>query len=184
MKRIFIALKIDPEETLLKMIASLQSDLSTDKIKWTRNDNIHITLAFLGDTDEKNIQIIKEMLPGKVEGFGKFELIIKGAGVFKNPDDPRVIWTGIEPSEKLMQLNDIITNGLKNACHYVSSQPFNPHLTLGRIKFIKNKEALKTTIDKYNMVEIQRTQINEVILYESILLNTGPIYNPIMSFKL
>ena len=53
------------------------------------------------------------MLKEKCEGSGKFELIIKGSGVFRNLDDPRIIWTGIEPSEKLIQLNAIIMNGLK-----------------------------------------------------------------------
>ena len=54
------------------------------------------------------------MLRTVCEGFGEFEMVIKGAGVFKNFSDPRVIWTGIEPSEKLNKLYDSIKAGLKD----------------------------------------------------------------------
>jgi RNA 2',3'-cyclic 3'-phosphodiesterase len=184
MKRIFIAVKVDAGETLLKMISSLKSGLGNESIKWTNPDNIHITLVFLGDTEEEKIKIINAMLKEKCEGFGSFELIIKGSGVFKNLSDPRIIWTGIEPSEKLMQLNDFIKNGLKDSGTEIEDRPFKPHLTLGRIKYIKDKVVLKTLIDKYQNTEIQRVPVNEVIIYESILLQSGPVYIPLSKFKL
>jgi len=184
LKRIFIAVKIESDETLLKLISSLKAGLSNDSIKWTNPDNIHITLAFLGDTEEEKIKIISSMLKEKCEGFGIFELIIKGSGVFKNLSDPRVIWIGIEPSEKLVQLNGFIMNGLKDAGIKIEDQHFKPHLTLGRIKYLNDKSVLKTLIDKYQKTEIQKVPVNEVILYESILLQSGPVYKPISKFKL
>lgn len=184
MKRIFIAVKVEVSETLLKMISSLKSGLGSESIKWTNPDNIHITLAFLGDTEEEKIKIISAMLKAKCEGFGTFELILRGSGVFKNMSDPRVIWTGIEPSEKLMQLNDYIKNGLEDAGTKIEDRPFKPHLTLGRIKFLKTGNALKELIEKYRDTEIQKVPVNEVILYESILLQSGPVYKPLSKFKL
>ena len=65
------------------------------------------------------------------------KLLIKGAGVFKNFSDPRIIWTGIEPSEKLNQLYEVCKAGLKDTGIYLEESTFNPHLTLGRIKSIK-----------------------------------------------
>jgi 2'-5' RNA ligase len=176
--------KVEADETLLKMISSLKSGLGVEGIKWTNPDNIHITLAFLGDTEEKKIKIISAKLKAKCEGSGKFEVIIKGSGVFKNLSDPRVIWTGIEPSEKLMLLNDFIKNGLKDAGISIEDRPFKPHLTLGRIKYLKDKAVLKILMDKYQNAEIQKVPVNEVILYESILLQTGSVYKPLSKFKL
>jgi len=184
MKQIFIAVKVEAGETLLKMISSLTARLSIESIKWTSPDNIHITLAFLGDTEEERIKIINAVLKEKCKGFGRFELIIKGSGVFKNLNDPRVIWTGIEPSGKLIQLNDFIINGLKDSGTAIENRPFKPHLTLGRIKYLKNKALLKTLMDKYQNTEIQKVPVNEVILYESILLQSGPVYKPISKFEL
>jgi 2'-5' RNA ligase len=184
MKRIFIALKVEAGESFLRIISSLKSELSNESIKWTNPDNIHITLAFLGDTEDEKIKIIRAMLKVICEGFGKFELIIKGSGVFKSLIDPRVIWTGIEPSEKLMQLNDLIMNGLKDAGTKIEDRPFKPHLTLGRIKYLKDNSLLKTFMEKYQNADIQKIQVKEVILYESTLLQAGPVYEPISKFKL
>ena len=184
MKRIFIALKVEPDHTLLTMISSLKSGLSTENIKWINPENIHVTLAFLGDTEEEMIKIISEMLKGVCEGSGTFELIIRGSGVFKNLSDPRIIWTGIEPSGKLVKLHEIVVKGLKNTGIKLEEQPFNPHLTIGRIKFLKDRNVLKTILDKYQNTEIQIVPVSEVILYESILLQTGPVYKSIEKYKL
>jgi RNA 2',3'-cyclic 3'-phosphodiesterase len=184
MKRIFIALKVEPDETLLKMILSFKSVLNGENIKWTNIDNIHITLLFLGDTEEKQIRIISNILRDKCEGFGKFELMIKGSGVFKSINDPRVIWAGIEPSDKFSYLNGLIKNGLKTSGIKFEDRPFKPHLTLGRIKFLKQVNYIKELTDNYRDIEIQKIPVNEVILFESILLQTGPVYNQISKFTL
>jgi 2'-5' RNA ligase len=98
MKRIFIAIKAEAGATLLKIVSSLKSGLIEEGIKWTNPDNIHITLAFLGDTEEDMIRVISSKLKDRCEGSGNFELYIRGTGVFRNLSDPRVIWAGIEPS--------------------------------------------------------------------------------------
>jgi len=184
MKRIFIALKVNAGETLLKMISTLKSGLSRDLIKWTSHDNIHITLAFLGDTDEKMIMPISSMLNKQCTGSGKFELIIKGSGVFRNMNDPRIIWTGIEPSEKLIHLNEVIMNGLQGLNIKMEDRLFNPHLTIGRIKHLNDKEVLKSLTGQFQDSEIQIVPVKEVILYESILLQSGPLYKPLSIFNL
>src|SRR5664280_2572654 len=111
MKRIFIALKVGAEEPLLAMISSLKSGLNKDIVKWINPDNIHITLAFLGNTEEKIIKNIGLILKEKCNGLGEFELILEGLGVFRNLSDPRIIWTGIEHSERLIHLNNTIMSG-------------------------------------------------------------------------
>jgi 2'-5' RNA ligase len=184
MKRIFIAIKIVPEDRLLKLISSLRTGLNGERIKWTELENIHLTIAFLGDTEEEKIKSIQKMLIGKCKGFGQFELILRGTGLFRNISDPRVIWTGIAPSEDLVRLNNDIKNGLGEAGIPIEDRPFNPHLTLGRIKHVGDKSSLKTLLDKFSDIEIQKLAVNEVILYESILKQTGPVYKPIGKYNL
>jgi 2'-5' RNA ligase len=184
MKRIFIALKVEAGDTLLKMISSFKSRLSDEIIRWTNPENIHITLSFLGDTEEKRIKDINSMLKHKCEGAGSVELFIKGSGVFRNVNDPRIIWIGIEPSEKLLNLNSNIMKGLTELGIKIENRPFKPHLTIGRIKRLKDKVTLEALTDKYQQLEIQHTVINEVILYESILLQSGPVYKPLAIYTL
>jgi RNA 2',3'-cyclic 3'-phosphodiesterase len=184
MKRTFIAVKVEPDEKLHKMISSFKSALKTETVKWTNPCNIHITLAFIGDTAEEKISVISKALKDICEGYGEFELIIKGSGVFKSINDPRVIWTGIEPCEKLNNLNKLIKNGLKTAGIRLEERPFKPHLTLGRIKQIKEMNNLKELVDKYSGIEIQRVPVNEVILFESILYQEGLVYKPMVRFTI
>jgi 2'-5' RNA ligase len=184
MKRLFIALKVEPGESLLMMMSSLKAGLKEDSIKWINPGNIHITLAFLGDTEEKMLNPLSSMMKEICAGFGQFQIILKGSGVFRNFNDPRIIWTGIETSEKLIRLNDIIINGLKSINIKLEDRPFNPHLTLGRIKHISDKTGLKTLIEQFQDSEFQLIPVSEVILYESILNQSVPLYKPVSSFKL
>jgi 2'-5' RNA ligase len=184
MKRIFIAIKVDAGEALLKMLSEFKSRLNGENIKWVSADNIHITLAFLGNTEDEQIKTISKMLRTACEGFGEFDLTIKGSGVFKSFNDPRVIWTGIEPSQKLNQLNGLIIIGLKEAGIRMEDRPFKPHLTLARIKYLKPGNTLKEVIELFREAEIQKMPVNEVILYESVLLPSGPVYKPIGKFRI
>jgi len=183
-KRIFIAVKVEAEEALSDIISALKSGLANENIRWTHPENIHITLAFLGDTEEKKTINISSMLKEKCGGSGKFELIIKGLGVFKNLGNPRVLWTGIEFLEKLSKLHSLIINGLRSEGFILEDRYFSPHLTIGRVKYLKDKTALKELIERYQNQKIQKVTVNEVILYESILLPSGPIYKPICKVDL
>jgi len=184
MKRIFIALKVEPTDKLLSIISILKQGLCNDSIKWTNPDNIHITLAFLGDTEENMIKDIKLMLKEKCDGTGKFELVLKGAGLFRNLADPRIIWTGLVASEKLLQLNEVVMSGLKELNIKMEERTYNPHLTIGRIKHVNDKEKLKLLIEQLQNSEIQIVPVDEIVLYESILLQTGPVYKPIGAYSL
>ena len=184
MKRIFIAVKIDAGKNLLNMISDLKTTLKDERVKWTEFINFHITLAFLGDTEEDKIKTINKMLKSACVGSGEFEIVIKGAGVFKNFRDPRVIWTGIEHSEKLNELFKSVKHGLKEAGMTIEDRPFSPHLTLGRIKSIHDFDAFKTLVEGYTNLELQNQEVTEVILYESLLFHSGPVYKPLGRFAL
>jgi 2'-5' RNA ligase len=184
MKRIFIAVKVIPEAALLSLISSLKAGLKNEDIRWVDHENIHITLAFPGNTDEEKIAEIDSVLEKKCEGFGKFELKIRGAGVFKSQSDPRVIWAGIEPLERLDQLNLLIKNSLAEAEVRLEDRPFKPHLTLGRIKNLRPGNTLSDLINKFKESDLQIVPVNEIIMYESILRQQGPLYKPLEKFQL
>ena len=184
MKRVFIAVKIDPADTLLEMVSDFRTVLKDEKIKWTEIENFHITLAFLGDTEEGKIKDIAAMLKKTCALKRAFEILIKGAGLFKNLKDPRVLWTGIEHSDDLISLFESVSLGLKNRGITLEERHFNPHLTLGRIKSIKNHDELKSLINLYVNREIQNQPVKEIILYESILFHSGPVYKPLWKFPL
>jgi 2'-5' RNA ligase len=184
MKRIFIAVEVIPGKEFDRIFSLLRKTFEIDRVKWVEKRNIHITLAFLGDTRADMINDINTMLVRKCAGSGNFELMIRGLGVFKNLNQPRIIWAGIEPSDKLTMLHRAIITGLDECGTRDVDRLFNPHLTLGRIKELKNTVMIRKFLEEFHEAEIQKVKVNEIILYESILLPSGPDYKPLSKITL
>ncbi|NSW95231.1 MAG: RNA 2',3'-cyclic phosphodiesterase [Bacteroidales bacterium] len=184
MKRIFIAVSIDPSNELLALMSELKSVLSKDRIKWVDHGIMHLTLSFLGDTEEKRIPELSAILKDCCAGSGSFYFKIKGMGVFRNLRDLRVIWAGISDDGNLERLYNKIREGLNEKGFPTEERPFSPHLTLGRVKSVGNTNSVKALIEKYREKEFQSVQVTEIILYESILMQTGPVYKPLSRFSL
>jgi len=176
MKRTFIAVKIVPEEKMLRILKHLRESLSDGKIKWIEPDILHITLFFLGDTDEKLIPVISEKLKQISLEFTSFELEFEGIGIFKNIRDPRVIWAGTRENNVIRKLKSRIDEELIRLGFEGEKREFRPHLTIGRIKWIRNRSILEEMVKFYKNCEIQRAEIKEIIYYESILRPDGPEY--------
>jgi 2'-5' RNA ligase len=183
-KRIFIAIRIDPEPEMIKILSSVKSVLGGERISWTDPANIHLTLEFLGDTEEDLIKAISIMLKTRCSGFGQFSFRLKGTGLFGNQRDPRVVWIGTEGTEKLARLKEEVTGGLRDTGLKTGNRPFRPHITLGRIKSVRNTQALVSALEKYRDSDIQEVMVEKVILYESILKPTGAVYRIIGEFAL
>ena len=184
MKRIFIAIKVESGPQLSYMISYFKTGLKGENIKWINNENIHVTLLFLGDTNEDKIGTVREILIKKCEGTGRFDMIIRGSGIFSKRGDPRILWAGIEPSEKLNQLYDSLLSGFKEAGFKIENHSFRPHLSFARIKSLKDMSLLKKLIDRHKDEQFQTVSVKEVILFESILEPSGPIYKPLSIINL
>lgn len=182
--RTFIAIKIVAEKRLIDTFNNLKKSLSDEEIKWIDTDNLHLTLRFLGETNREQVSEIINVLESVSENYKPFVFEIKGAGVFKNKMKPRVLFLSVENNEILFQLADEIRNKLKPIGFEDGEKSFNPHLTLGRIKYIENKDAFYTLANRFKDVKIQMVTVTEIIFYQSILNSDGPTYKPIKIVKL
>jgi RNA 2',3'-cyclic 3'-phosphodiesterase len=180
MHRIFIAVKVTPDTLFTREINFLKNALVNESIKWIELSNIHVTLAFLGDTEDLKIISIGEMLYAKCTKPAPFDFTIKGLGLFKNIADPKILWAGLENIIELENLQAIIINGLKETGIRIGERKFTPHITLGRIRNLKKKELVSNLVKEYSGHEFQKVHISEVILYESILTQTGSVYKPLV----
>lgn len=184
MRRTFIAIEIPVTVKLKGLLELLRVDLREDRIRWVDPEILHITLSFLGDTSEQQVNYISEQLEIIGSGFSSMELNFKELGVFPNLRKPRVFWIGMERNELLENLQGEIEVMLHNYGINRENKPFSPHLTIARIKWIDDVDKLRYWLQKYRGETIQKTKIGEVIYYESNLTANGPIYSSIKKFPL
>ena len=179
MRRTFIAVRVEAGEKLKDAISLLKSELKDENIRWVELSNMHITLAFIGSTGEPVIKNVCSMLKDDFAGFGDIEFNLSGLGVFGNISAPRILYAGIENCERLAAAQEIVKNGLKSLGVNLEERQFKPHLTIGKIKDIRDKSILPWMIQKYSGAILQTVNVSEVIYYESVLLPTGPLYKPL-----
>jgi 2'-5' RNA ligase len=184
MKRTFIAVKIETDKKLKDLVSTLASEMKGDSIRWINTDHMHITLAFLGDTADGTVERVISMLETNCMGFGEVNFKISRLGVFKNIGDPRVIWAGIESDDKFENLFKMIKGGLGSIEIAIEERQFKPHLTLGRVKRLKNRSTLERMIGQFSETIFQEVSVSEVVFYESILKQSGPEYLPLYVAKL
>ena len=184
MKRLFTAIKIHPSARYISLFNEISFSLRHERIKWVEPENMHLTLKFFGETNEEKIPAITNALKNGVAQSKPFTLKIMNTGIFGSRYDPKVIWFGIEKQAELDNLAKNIFTELGKSVWQQDRQNFVPHLTIGRIKELKDKPLFQQIISKYNAVEIQEENVTEIILYESILRREGPLYVEVFSAQL
>ena len=184
MKRLFAAIKIHPSARYISLFNEISTSLRHERIKWVEPENMHLTLKFFGETDENLIPAIRLAMEESLKKSKPFTLKISNTGIFGSRYDPKVVWFGIEKQQELEILAKNLFAGLEKCGYERDRQNFVPHLTIGRIKELKDKQLFQQIIGKYNSVEIQEENVTEIILYESILRREVPLYLKVFSFQL
>ena len=174
--RAFIS--IDFPEDIKEEIKKIQRRLPEFKGKFTEEENLHLTLKFLGEIDEEKAEEIKEKL--KEIKFKKFEAEIDDIGVFSEKFI-RIVWLGIDKKCKdLWKLQEEIDNKLEDL--FGRERRFMGHITIARIKNIKDK---KKFLDELTKVKADfEFEVSNFILKESTLKEEGPEYKNIEIFNL
>jgi 2'-5' RNA ligase len=180
-RRLFFGVKIFASPALLNVYKEVQQAMLNNKIKWVDASNMHLTLSFLGNTDEKFISSLKHILEKLSEKNETFDLTLSSFGVFKNIHNPTVVWIGVEKNETFNQIKKELDTELEKLGIETENREFNPHLTLGRPKFINDKRELVSLIEKFKNKSFDKQNISDLILFESL---PGPVYKPLYSCKL
>ena len=178
--RTFIALKIQPEETLIRTISILKRTLDEEAIKWVETTNLHLTLKFLGDTLPGQVEEVKKHLEYITWKKTDFQITLKGLGFFKSKGHPRVLFARVHDFEPLELLAEEIDKQLEKTGYERDRRKFKPHLTLARIKYLKNIREFYRVIDKLKDTFFQKANVSEITFYKSNLTPQGPVYEPLL----
>jgi RNA 2',3'-cyclic 3'-phosphodiesterase len=182
-KRLFIAIKVNPDNGFLEEYRELRSLLRHEAIKWVEERNIHVTLKFLGETEEERIPAIITSIEQVAVLTSSFEFFLRGLGVFGSSYNPKVVWTGIDPYDRLAALMKQVHKALEPAGFPMDRQNLVPHLTLGRVKFLRDKVLFQKALDNFKQISSEPMTTDRIILFESILKKEGPEYQVLQAIS-
>ena len=175
--RCFIAINLP--ETVKNHIAEIISDLRKTgaDVKWVPAGNVHITLKFLGSSDETVIPELKERLSKKLSHYNAFYIKIAGIGCFPSEKRPRVIWIGMEASEILKSVQKDIDLELETFGFAPEDRPFSPHLTIGRVRSPKRLPELMRRCADVKATELGAIEVTSIHIMKSELKPAGAAYS-------
>jgi 2'-5' RNA ligase len=177
MIRAFIALELPDaaRRTLVDLQARLQGELS--QVRWVRPEGIHLTLKFLGDIPEAQVDPIGQALAATTQGQPPLKLGLKGLGVFPGVRKARVVWAGLEgETAALIALQRSVDAALEALGLPRERRRFKAHLTLGRFKKSPPAPDLVAVLERCSEYGPCALTLDRVVLYRSELRPQGARY--------
>jgi 2'-5' RNA ligase len=174
--RLFIAFPLpEPVPTQLdEIISSLRRP--GDNIKWVRPENLHLTVRFLGETDERLVPSLAVQIDRAAREAAPAECVIDRVGCFPNRSRPRVIWVGLSGSTDILtSLAANIELAVQDMGFSPEKKRFQPHLTLGRVRRNGKAGDLTERLDGYRLEPLP-LRLDRLALIKSTLTPAGPIY--------
>jgi 2'-5' RNA ligase len=177
--RTFFAIEI-PESLGLEL-ERLQAGLTADLpgCRWTSSRPFHMTLAFLGDVSNDEVEVLQRVVASSVCRFEPLDLRIDGLGAFPSPRRPRVLWAGLtaQEPESLRNLRESIVAAANLGGHRVDEERFHPHVTLGRFKPGRRRSCdLPAIVERYRSWTCGEFRAAQVVGFASRSLGAGSVY--------
>lgn len=168
-------------------LAAIQEEFKAlgESISWVKPGNIHLTLKFLGDMEEKRLDKMRARLTEAAATLPGGDCTARGVGCFPNPKNPRVVWAGIDDPQQLLRRSARAVDEALSAIGFArETRPFRGHLTLGRVrKPISNREFVRT-VESHSGRVFGAMDLREWVLFRSQLSPGGSIYTPLDRFPL
>ncbi|QEM68326.1 RNA 2',3'-cyclic phosphodiesterase [Geobacter sp. FeAm09] len=175
--RLFIAIELPAEikRQLEKM------DMRMSGCRWVPAEQIHLTLAFLGEVDGVTLKRLTGALAAiRAPGF---TLRFSGTGCFPDRRRPRILWAGLEPQPKLDALVSLVREAVLACAIPQEERPFSPHITLARLKLPAPREV-EAFLMGNRALELPPADVREFVLFESSLTSRGAVHTPVKAFPL
>ncbi|MBP7087918.1 MAG: RNA 2',3'-cyclic phosphodiesterase [Candidatus Omnitrophica bacterium] len=176
--RTFIAIELPFEikEKIAKITQPLQ-DLKLN-VNWVKSQNLHLTLKFLGEIKETELDKITEIVDKTAKSFKAFRANLGTFGFFPNEKRPGVFFIEAKTKNTLESIAETLESLLEKI-GFKKKGRFKSHITLARIKNPDNIESLKNELGK--IIFKEEFLVKEIVLFKSILTSYGPIYEKIFN---
>jgi 2'-5' RNA ligase len=184
--RIFIAIELPSgvRQKLTAHINRLRTSLPDARASWGREENLHLTLKFLGDISIEKVEMLSQAVQRAAANAAPFELTIESAGSFPPRGQPRVLWIGIgDPSDRLAELHAALEAECAQAGFAREPRAFNPHLTIARLRQPRGSRQL-AAVHKELGFERETVSVSELAVVRSELRAEGSWHTVIARHEL
>jgi len=175
--RAFISVDIGALPGIVTILDELKN--TNADLKIVKPENVHLTLKFLGEIDEKMVDRIAGVMEESVKEVPPFRIKLRGVGVFPSMDYMRVVWIGLKDAEKLGIIAEQLENGLAAFGFKKEKRRFSPHVTVGRVKSPRNKNMLQNFLKENASKEFGEINVKSIKLKKSVLTSKGPEYSTV-----
>ena len=178
--RVFCAIDLPPDlkQKLADHANRLRQEVQV-KASWTRPDNVHLTIKFLGNIAAANVARLSQAATRATQSLPPFNLTAEHCGVFPTHGPPRVLWIGVsDPEGKLMRLHAQLEEECAIAGFPIEARPFHPHLTIARLRHSTNARTLGAA---HRSLDFEPSEIkaSELLVIRSELGEAGSKYSVI-----
>lgn len=187
MKRTFLAIPIPVGTEFPALTGRLQRNLAHERrnINWCKNNQIHLTLKFVGDTPEEDVPKIVNACQKVAKNHHPFTLDFNRTGIFGSNHSPRVLWLGMSEEPKaLYQLEEDLLDAFDDLGYLRDRQNFVPHLTICRIKQLIDKPFFQQVYQSIEQKTYLHADVKEIVYYQSFLQPTGAVYKSLRRIPL
>ncbi len=186
--RLFVALEIPNEIRRLLDEGSRALRRELPKARWVGTDLMHLTLVFLGETDQALLSALHRELNTAFAGFSSFEMTVTGAGAFPPRGRSRVLWAGIDSTIGLDAVEGAAAKAIERAGVVLkerrSKRPYHPHVTLARCKTPWPRWATEKLQADFGDAHSRPFHVDHGTLIESELGRSGPRYTAVGTYPL
>lgn len=152
-------------------------------VRWTAHDRMHLTIKFLGDVPDRDVDRTAKAVRDVAAKGACFELEVAGAGCFPPQGFVKIVWAGVrEETGSLLESAKQLDEALLPLGFPQELRPFSPHLTLARIRRDDSDGALRAAVEACEFPPV-RQRVSKLTVMSSILSRNGPTYTPICTAK-
>ncbi len=181
--RAFLALDVAPR--IHAALVQLKCELAQAgaEVRWVRDEGLHATVKFLGSVEPAVLDAVRAALGGSLQSFPAFSVQVGGLGVFPNLRRPLVVWVGLAARE-LSALAARVDAAVAAFGFTAESRPFQPHITLGRVKSPRGWPRLEERLKAHWDDEFGTCEIDGLSGYRSDLRRDGAVYTKLWTIPL
>ena len=175
--RAFISVDLPELESLKAQAEELRRTGAA--LKLVDVSHVHLTLKFLGETEEALVPRIVEAIRASVAGIAPFTVRLVGTGAFPNLHRMNVLWVGMEGAEPLSEIARRLDAATEPLGYPREGRDFSPHVTIARVKGPRGLDAVRRVPEAHARDAFGEVRVDRVRLKKSVLTPEGPEYSTV-----